>query len=106
MRALLHIFTAALLIVCITYAAAALMPLWSAWILATVLTISMGAYYEYRGNQDYMDTYFNSVGIIPGTLAMVLIRDHWQPKPGLYWLAPVLLFWIFINAAGLIKRMR
>ena len=106
MRSLLHIFTAALLVICLTYAAFTWLPLWAAWTVAVVLTVAIGAYWEHWGNRDYCDMAFNAIGIIPGTLAVIYIRDHWQPNPGLYWLAPLLLFWILANAVGFVKKLR
>jgi len=106
MRSLLHIFTAALLVICLTYAAFAWLPFWAAWTVAVILTIAIGAYWEWYGNKDYIDMAFDAVGIIPGTLAVVLIREHWQPNGGLYWLAPLVLAFMFFSAFGWIQKLK
>ena len=106
MISLLHIPISALIVLCLTYSAAAFLPLWGAWFVAAILTLWIGYIYEIRGNRDIGDLALDMVGLILGTLIVIWLKEHWTIHAGFWWIAPLAILWIFGNALHLFRRLK
>jgi len=104
-----HIPVSATLMFCLVWAQAVYMPLWIAVILALLVTIGIGAWYEYNeytGNRSETDMVFNILGASIGGVAVPLTQAHWGWHAHVGHVGVLGVMFVLLCGAGLVQKFR
>jgi len=103
---IVHIPVSATLMFCLTWTQAVYLPLWIAWLIAFLATLSIGAWYEYTGNRSEIDMVFNIIGALIGGVAVPLTQAHWGWHAHLGHVGVLGVMFILLCGAGLVRSFK